>query len=70
MDVCVGANIYKNGEDPVLKEDSAYPDWLWTLLDSSKTPLEDILPDTKQYWRRVNKHNAHERNTLKKQSAT
>ncbi|KAK9833222.1 hypothetical protein WJX74_010821 [Apatococcus lobatus] len=26
-----GLNIKKSGSDPELKEDSAYPDWLWAL---------------------------------------
>lgn len=29
----VPINIYKDGADPVLMEDSEYPEWLFTLLD-------------------------------------
>lgn len=50
MDVCLGANYYKTGEDPVIKPESEYPDWLWQL-----EPAED----SKQYWRRIRKKRAH-----------
>lgn len=66
MDVCKGANIYKTGEDPPIKDDSEYPDWLWALLEPKKSYTE-LSPDTKQYWRRYNKQKAHERNALKQQ---
>ncbi|GBG84401.1 hypothetical protein CBR_g38683 [Chara braunii] len=36
----VGANIMKDGSDPPLKDDSEYPDWLWTLLDKQPTLSE------------------------------
>lgn len=28
-----GVNYFKAGEDPPLKEDSEYPDWLWNIAD-------------------------------------
>lgn len=67
MEVCEGANIYKTGSDPPLKEDAAYPKWLWTIADS--VPSHNDLPeDSRQHWRRLNKFKAHERNTIQKQS--
>lgn len=30
-------NIYKSGQDPVLKPDSEYPAWLWRLLEPQPT---------------------------------
>ena len=63
MEVCAGANIYKTGEDPAIKEDSEYPDWLWGLLEPKKSH-DELSPDSKQYWRRYNKHKAHERNAM------
>lgn len=66
MDVCVGANITKGGADPVLKEDSEYPEWLWELLEPVKS-YKELDPGTKQYWRRYNKQKAHERNAQTKQ---
>lgn len=49
--VC-GSNIYKKGEDIILKPDSEYPEWLWNIkLEPRK--LSDLDPNTKQYWRYV-----------------
>ncbi|XP_076659805.1 mitochondrial ribosomal protein L54 isoform X2 [Halictus rubicundus] len=47
--VC-GSNIMKEGEDVKLKPDSEYPDWLWNLR-TEPMKLEDLDPNTKQYWR-------------------
>ncbi|GAB0088535.1 mitochondrial ribosomal protein L54 [Sergentomyia squamirostris] len=52
--VC-GSNIYKTGEDIKLKDDSEYPEWLWTLHTGPPKPLEELDPNTKAYWRRVRK---------------
>ncbi|CAK0735659.1 hypothetical protein CVIRNUC_000617 [Coccomyxa viridis] len=48
-----GVNYFKTGEDPPLKADSEYPDWLWTIPEppSSLFTLErkysddDVLTD-------------------------
>ncbi|KAI9927820.1 hypothetical protein ASPWEDRAFT_173471 [Aspergillus wentii DTO 134E9] len=32
----VGLNYFKNKEDVFAREDSEYPDWLWSLLDETK----------------------------------
>lgn len=45
----------------MLREDSEYPEWLWELLEP-KTPLSELTPNTKQYWRRQRKEMARERN--------
>lgn len=51
--VC-GTNIYKEGgEDVELKPDSEYPNWLWNIRTGPPPPLEELDPNTKQYWRRV-----------------
>ena len=42
------------GEDPVLKEDAAYPDWLWKLAEPKKQTSE-LFPDSQQHWRRNRK---------------
>ncbi|XP_049881118.1 39S ribosomal protein L54, mitochondrial isoform X2 [Pectinophora gossypiella] len=49
--VC-GSNIYVTGEDVKLGPDSEYPSWLWELRTVAP-PLEQLSPDTKQYWLRV-----------------
>ena len=60
-EACTGANYLKTGEDPVLKEDAAYPDWLWKLAEPKKQTSE-LLPDSQQHWRRNRKALARERN--------
>lgn len=51
--VC-GTNIYKEGgEDIELKPDSEYPSWLWNIRTGPPLPLEELDPNTKQYWRRL-----------------
>lgn len=51
--VC-GTNIYKEGgEDVKIKPDSEYPSWLWTIRTGPPPPLEEMDPNTKQYWKRL-----------------
>ncbi len=66
--VCNGVNILKNGSDPPIKPDSEYPEWLWGLIEGAETPKtpSKLSPDTKQYWRRLNKVKAHDGNELQK----
>ena len=56
----------KTGEDPVLKTDDEYPEWLWKLADPP-ADLSTLSPDDKTYWRRLRKQQARERNLLQKQ---
>ncbi|XP_071560834.1 large ribosomal subunit protein mL54 isoform X1 [Temnothorax nylanderi] len=67
--VC-GTNIYKEGgEDVELKPDSEYPSWLWNIRTGPPPPLEELDPNTKQYWRRLRllglRRNNKERTTRK-----
>lgn len=64
--VCAGLNYYKSGEDPVIKDDGDYPDWLWTVSEPVKSHKE-LSPDSKFYWRRLNKQKARNNNLLRKQ---
>jgi large subunit ribosomal protein L54 len=57
---CVGANVLKEGEDPLLLSDSEYPKWLWSLLDDPKS--DEFGPEQKRLWRRFNKSQARQRN--------
>ena len=53
--VC-GLNVYKEGTDPEIKPDSEYPDWLWSLrTERGSVPLEELPPDSWEYWRRLGK---------------
>ncbi|KTW28364.1 hypothetical protein T552_01624 [Pneumocystis carinii B80] len=40
--VLKGINIYKEKMDPIALKESEYPDWLWKILDDSKTFDEKI----------------------------
>ena len=63
----VGANIYKEGEDPKLKPDSEYPDWLWELrTERGGIDPEDLDPETEAYWRRVKKLHRRRNNLMMK----
>ncbi|XP_042898265.1 large ribosomal subunit protein mL54 [Parasteatoda tepidariorum] len=53
VNYCCGCNINKEGEDPKLLEDSEYPEWLWTLRPGPPPPLEEMDPNTKEYWERL-----------------
>ncbi|CAD7078107.1 unnamed protein product [Hermetia illucens] len=63
--VC-GSNIYKTGEDVKLKPDSEYPDWLWKMNVERIIPLEELDPNSKQYWRRLRKVALRRNNQLSK----
>ncbi|XP_011569276.3 39S ribosomal protein L54, mitochondrial isoform X1 [Plutella xylostella] len=62
--VC-GSNILTTGEDVVLKPDSEYPEWLWTLNTGAATRLEDLDPESKQYWQRVRAEGMRRNNRLR-----
>ncbi len=66
--VC-GANIYKEGQDPEIKPDSEYPEWLWSLrTERGSLPVEELDPDTWAYWRKIKKaHLRDQRQKLKTQ---
>lgn len=64
---CCGANIYVTGQDPELKPDSEYPDWLWTLRTDRKPPdLSELDPDSYYYWGRLRKMHRRRISTLMK----
>lgn len=56
VNLCCGANIFVDGQDPELKPDSEYPDWLWSLrLDKQPPDLSELDPDDPYYWQRVSR---------------
>ncbi|XP_066245962.1 large ribosomal subunit protein mL54 [Euwallacea similis] len=52
---CCGSNIYLTGEDIKLAPDSEYPEWLWSIRTGPAPPLEELDPNSIEYWRRVRK---------------
>ncbi|CAL8126055.1 unnamed protein product [Orchesella dallaii] len=50
---CCGLNFKQEGEEVKLKDDSEYPDWLWTLNTGPMPTLDQLDPDTEEYWERV-----------------
>lgn len=62
-----GGNIYKDGEDPVLKPDNEYPDWLWNLhTDRKALSLEDLSEGDPKYWRKLKTLTIRQNNKLRK----
>lgn len=60
--VC-GLNYYKEGEEVQLKPDDQYPEWLWTIR-TEPLKLEDLDPNTKQYWRYLRKEAIRRKNKM------
>ncbi|XP_062542974.1 large ribosomal subunit protein mL54 [Armigeres subalbatus] len=63
--VC-GSNLLKTGEDIKLKPDSEYPDWLWSLHVGKPLTLEEMDPETKEYWRKLRRMALQRNNKLAK----
>jgi large subunit ribosomal protein L54 len=56
VNYCCGANYFKEGEDPKIKPDEEYPDWLWELhTERQPIPLGELDENDPYYWRRVRK---------------
>lgn len=64
INYCCGSNIYKTGEDVQLGPDSEYPDWLWNLRTGPPPPLEELDPNSKEYWRRIRRMGIKKQNEL------
>ncbi|XP_055019148.1 39S ribosomal protein L54, mitochondrial [Boleophthalmus pectinirostris] len=62
----VGANIFKQGEDPKLKEPEEYPEWLFQLNLGMPKKLNELEADTWEYWKRLRKENIWRHNKLHK----
>ncbi|NP_001030277.1 large ribosomal subunit protein mL54 precursor [Bos taurus] len=62
----MGVNIYKEGQDVVLKPDSEYPEWLFQMNVGPPKKLEELDPETREYWRLLRKHNIWRHNRLSK----
>ncbi|XP_016019053.1 39S ribosomal protein L54, mitochondrial [Rousettus aegyptiacus] len=62
----MGVNIYKEGQDVVLKPDAEYPEWLFQMNVGPPKQLEELDPETREYWRLLRKHNIWRHNRLSK----
>ncbi|XP_053311913.1 39S ribosomal protein L54, mitochondrial [Spea bombifrons] len=62
----MGVNIYKTGPDVKLKEDSEYPEWLFQIDLGPPKTLDELSPDTPQYWRLLRKMHMWRNNRLAK----
>ncbi|KFQ77293.1 hypothetical protein N337_00235, partial [Phoenicopterus ruber ruber] len=62
----MGVNYFKDGPEVALKPDSEYPDWLFKIHLGPPKKLEELDPDSIEYWRRLRKYNTWHRNRLKK----
>ncbi|XP_049732363.1 39S ribosomal protein L54, mitochondrial [Elephas maximus indicus] len=60
----MGVNIYKEGQDVVLKPDAEYPEWLFQMNVGPPKKLEELDPETHEYWRLLRKHNIWRHNRL------
>lgn len=63
--VC-GSNINKTGPDVALKPDSEYPEWLWGLRTGPAPTLEELDPDSWEYWRKIRRMGMKRNNQLSK----
>ena len=56
--LCGGNISREGGQDPELRPESEYPDWLWTLRTDRRAPsLDELDPDTWEYWIKLHKIN-------------
>ncbi|KAK2489290.1 hypothetical protein MC885_007000 [Smutsia gigantea] len=62
----MGVNIYKEGQDVVLKPDTEYPEWLFQMNVGAPKKLEELDPETREYWRLLRKQNIWRHNRLSK----
>lgn len=62
----MGANIYKEGPDVALKPDSEYPEWLFQMNLGPPKKLEELEPESREYWRLLRKLNIWRHNRLSK----
>jgi len=64
--VC-GLNYQEDTEPVMIKPDSEYPDWLWTIgVDRPLPPLEEQDPTSKSYWMHVRRDMRRARNQIMK----
>ncbi|MBZ3873959.1 39S ribosomal protein L54, mitochondrial [Sciurus carolinensis] len=60
----MGVNIYKEGQDVALKPDAEYPEWLFQMNVGPPKKLDELDPETPEYWRLLRKLNIWRHNRL------
>ncbi|XP_051893993.1 39S ribosomal protein L54, mitochondrial [Pristis pectinata] len=58
----VGVNIYKQGTDPELLPDTEYPEWLFSLNLGPPKNLDELDPESWEYWKRIRKQHMWQHN--------
>ncbi|XP_069960202.1 large ribosomal subunit protein mL54 [Cherax quadricarinatus] len=64
--VCGSHPMKENRQDVPIKDDSEYPEWLWTLRTGKPPKFSELEPNTKEYWKRLRTMAMKENNRLKK----
>ncbi|KAL1023100.1 hypothetical protein UPYG_G00036410 [Umbra pygmaea] len=62
----VGVNIFKQGEDPVLKPREEYPEWLFQLHLGPPKKVHELEPESRDYWKVLRKEHMWRFNRLHK----
>ncbi|KAM8889171.1 large ribosomal subunit protein mL54 [Synchiropus picturatus] len=62
----VGVNIFKQGEDPKLRAVEEYPEWLFQINLGEAKRLNELEPESWEYWKRLRKENIWRSNRLGK----
>ncbi|XP_064187705.1 large ribosomal subunit protein mL54 [Anguilla rostrata] len=62
----VGVNIFKEGQDPPLRPFEEYPEWLFQLNLGPPKKLQELGPESRQYWKVLRKEHMWRFNRLSK----
>ncbi|XP_075467423.1 large ribosomal subunit protein mL54 [Ascaphus truei] len=62
----MGVNIFKTGPDVMLKEDVEYPEWLFQLYLGPPKKLEELSPESPEYFKLLRKLHMWRNNRLSK----
>ncbi|XP_073700812.1 large ribosomal subunit protein mL54 [Garra rufa] len=60
----VGVNVFKQGEDPLIKPKEEYPEWLFQLDLGPPKKLNELEPDSREYWKLLRKEHIWRHNKL------
>ncbi|KAJ7993148.1 hypothetical protein DPEC_G00269420 [Dallia pectoralis] len=62
----VGVNIFKQGDNPVLKPHDEYPEWLFHLHLGPTKEIYELDPESREYWKVLRKEHMWRFNRLHK----